>query len=105
MEAIVDNFIQEISHNRKMFEYFERSNAVRFREKFIEHLCMLTGGPCLYTGDSMVDVHTGMQITEHDFNLGVDLLINAMTKADVSHPNQNKVLAILAKMRSEIIYL
>jgi hemoglobin len=101
---IVDNFIDEIEHSPVIFPYFERSNVSRFREKLTEHLCMLTGGPCQYTGDSMERVHDGMQITESDFNLGVDLFINAMDKAGVPHPLQNKVIASMAPTRKHIIY-
>ncbi|MER2494214.1 group I truncated hemoglobin [Catenovulum sediminis] len=99
---IVDNFIYQIEFNAEIFEYFKDSNVQRFREKLNEHICVHTGGPCQYTGDSMEDVHTGMHITEAHFNLTVDLLINAMNDANVPHPLQNKVLAVFAPMRDEI---
>lgn len=65
--------------------------------------CVNTGGDCKYTGNSMVQVHTGMNISEADFNRTVELLINAMTKAGVSHPMQNRILEKLAPMRANII--
>lgn len=101
---VVDNFIAEIEYSPEIFPYFEHSNVNRFREKLIEHLCMLTGGPCEYTGDSMLQVHGGMGITEHDFNLGVDLFINAMDKAGIAHTVQNKVIATMVPTRADIIY-
>lgn len=101
---IVQNFIYEIEFNETIFEYFKDSDIQRFHDKLIEHICVHTGGPCEYTGDPMDKVHTGMHISEADFNLTVDLLIDAMTKADVAHPLQNKVLAIFAPMRGEMIY-
>jgi hemoglobin len=58
----------------------------------------------VYTGDSMLDVHAGMNINENHFNLMVDLLINAMDDANIPHNTQNKMLAKLATMRSDIIY-
>lgn len=102
---IVNNFIEEIQFNADIFEYFKDSDVERFNEKLNEHICFLINGPCEYTGDSMVDVHTGMNISERDFNLGVDLFINAMNKANVAHTTQNKVLKILAKTRKDMIYL
>lgn len=104
VEEIVDNFIAEIEYSPEIFPYFEKTDVRRFREKLIEHVCMLTSGPCDYTGDSMEQVHAGMNITEHDFNLGVDLFINAMEKAGIEHRLQNKVIATMAPTRSEIIY-
>lgn len=102
---IVDNFINEIEFNRVMFEYFKDSDIDRFREKLNEHLCLLAGGPCEYTGDAMRDVHAGMNISEADFNLGVDLFINAMDRAGVPHPLQNRLLREMAPLRKEMIYL
>jgi hemoglobin len=104
VEEIVDNFITEIEFDPEMFEFFKDSDINRFREKLIEHLCLLTGGPCQYTGDNMQQVHGGMNITESTFNHGVDLFINAMTKADIPHPIQNKVLAVMIHTRGQIIY-
>lgn len=105
IEQVVDNFIHEIEFDAVIFAYFKNSDVDRFREKLVEHLCQLTGGPCDYTGDTMAQVHGGMNISEADFNRGVDLFINAMTKADIPHRQQNKVLAILAKTRKEMLYL
>lgn len=101
---IVDNFIYEIEYDPIILSYFEGSDIARFRAKLIEQLCMVTGGPCSYSGDTMEQVHGGMSITETDFNRTVDLLINAMTKADVSHTHQNRILAELAPMRSQMLY-
>ena len=66
-------------------------------------MCMLVEGPCTYDGDSMVAIHTGMHITEKDFNHVVDLLINAMNEQDVSHSLQNDILSRMAPLRDEII--
>lgn len=101
---ISDHFIEEIQFNKTIFHYFQASDVERFREKFIEHLCHVTDGGCQYTGDNMVRVHEGMNINENDFNLTVELLVNAMNKADIPHPTQNKLLNRLAKMRGDIIY-
>lgn len=102
---IVDNFIAEIEGDDIMLSYFKGSDIARFREKMNEHLCFLSGGGCQYTGDSMEDVHMGMNINESDFNHGVDLFIAAMTKAEVPHPLQNKLLAVMAPTRDEMLYL
>jgi hemoglobin len=105
IEEIVDNFITEIEFDPVMFEFFKESNIDRFREKLNEHICMLTGGPCEYTGDKMEQVHAGMNITESEFNHGVDLFINAMTKAEIPHSIQNKILAVIIHTRDQMIYI
>jgi hemoglobin len=104
VEEIVDNFITEIEFDPIMFEFFKDSDINRFREKLTEHLCLLTGGPCQYTGDTMKQVHGGMNISESTFNHGVDLFISAMTKADIPHRIQNKILAVMIHTRDQMIY-
>jgi hemoglobin len=104
IEKITNNFINEISFDQQIVQHFKESDIDRFRAKLIEQICVEAGGPCTYSGDSMVDVHTKMNITEAEFNRTVDLLINAMNKAGVAHRTQNKLLARLAPMRADIIY-
>lgn len=105
VDEVVEHFITEIEFDPMMYDYFKDSDIVRFREKFTEHFCMLTGGPCEYTGDTMEQVHTGMEISETNFNHAVDLLISAMNKAEIPHRLQNRVLATMAPLRGTIIYI
>lgn len=101
---IVNNFVTEIEYDPVILAYFEGSDIDRFITKFEEQICMVSGGGCEYTGDTMEQVHGGMNITETDFNRTVDLLIDAMDKADVPHPLQNRLLNKLAPMRSQMLY-
>ena len=101
---IVDNFINEIGFDRQVFPYFADSDLGRFREKMTEHVCFVAGGPCEYTGDTMLDVHANMDINEADFNQTVDLLIAAMDRAGVPHRLQNRFIQRLVPMREDILY-
>ena len=102
---IADNFIMEIANDERVIAYFEDSNVERFRQFFIEHLCMLTDGPCEYTGDSLIDTHVGMNVTEAAFNAIVEDLMAAMNKADIAISSQNRLLARMAELREQIIQL
>ncbi|MEQ3652945.1 MAG: group 1 truncated hemoglobin [Glaciecola sp.] len=104
LELIANNFVNEIAFNEEIYRYFEETNIERFTEKLVEQLCVMSNGPCTYTGDSMAQVHAGMQITENHFNLTVDLFVAAMDKAEVPHRLQNQLLKEMAKTRDEMIY-
>ena len=104
IEQIVDHFIQQIGRDQAILKHFADTDIERFRRQLIAQLCVESGGPCEYTGDSMTDVHTGMRITEGEFNRTVDLLVAAMTEAGLSTPQQNRLLRRLAPMRGDIIY-
>lgn len=103
LERLVDSFINQIGNDETIIHFFEHANIAHFREGFISHLCDLTDGPCEYKGDNMVDIHTGMHISEREFNHVVDLLIAAMNEQNISHSVQNQILARMAPLRSEII--
>jgi len=102
--SITDNFIYEIGFDQNIVKHFEKTDLDRFREKFIEQICEVSGGPCQYSGDSMLDVHKKMNVTEAEFNRTVDLLIAAMNRSGINHRAQNRLLAKLAPTRPDIIY-
>lgn len=104
ISKLTDAFIAEIQYDKKVLPYFIDSDVARFREKFIEQICMISGGPCTYTGDSMEEVHSGMKINEHHFNALVDDLILAMESISLDVTIQNKLLNLLVPMREDIIY-
>ncbi|TMO53903.1 group I truncated hemoglobin [Pseudoalteromonas phenolica] len=102
IERIVDAFIKRIAKDKAILPYFAKSSVSHFRAGFIAHMCDISDGPCKYTGDSMIDIHTGMNINEADFNRVVELLILAMEDAGISYRKQNQVLAKLAPLRGEV---
>jgi len=102
IDRIADEFIMEIAYDDRVFPRFADSNVQRFREKIIEHFCMIANGPCVYTGDSMVQTHTGMNISEAEFNAVVEDLIAAMDTVGVDIGTQNRLLARLATLRPQI---
>ena len=104
IHSIVDIFIYEIGETEEVLHHFEDTDIDRFREKQIEHVCKLTGGPCQYTGDKMLEVHQGMNITEGDFNAITNALIRALDSAGVSIGDRNRLLEIIASMHSEVVY-
>ena len=101
---IVEIFIYEIGESEQTLHHFEHTDIDRFREKQIEHVCALTGGPCEYTGDEMLEVHQGMNITDADFNIITNALIRALDQAKVSISDRNRLLTIIASMHSEVVY-
>lgn len=104
IERIVEGLLINISDNPRIVEHFAETDIDRLNEKLIEQFCVESGGPCEYTGDSMRDSHTGLNLTESDFNALVEDLLDAMRALDVPVTAQNRLLARLAPMRSDIIY-
>jgi hemoglobin len=103
LETLVDNFIMEIASDNRVLPRFLDSNVNRFREKMIEHMCLLADGPCIYTGDDMVQVHAGMNINSAEFNAIVEDLMSAMDKTGIALSSQNQILERMAPLRPQVI--
>jgi hemoglobin len=100
---LVDAIIVEIKANPKVMVFFQDTNFDYFRDRLIEDICVRSGGACTYQGLSMADAHSGMQIRESEFTYFVEDTQNAMQAVGLSTATQNKLLALLARDRSEII--
>jgi len=65
--------------------------------------CDASGGPCSYLGRDMKTVHTGMQITEAEWNATVENLGKALDKNQVGTKEKQELVAILAPMKPDIV--
>ncbi|MBC7768438.1 MAG: group 1 truncated hemoglobin [Phycisphaerales bacterium] len=82
---------------------FQPFDMVRLRRTLNEHFCYLLGGGCTYTGRDMRAAHAGMGAQTRDFNLLVRHLRTAMEEEGVPFRMQNRFLAVLAPMRSDVV--
>ena len=104
IEQVADRFVRILIADERTEQAFADTDLDRFYEKVVEQFCELAGGPCVYSGDSMKDVHKGMNISEADFNAVVEILQKAMDQNSVSLSAQNRLLALLAPMRSDMLH-
>lgn len=103
LEALVDAFLLELSDDLRVVEFFAETNIPRFRRLMVEHLCVLSDGPCTYTGDTMYVSHQDMDIGRSEFNAVVEDLWNAMETLELPVTTQNRLLARLAPLRSAVL--
>ena len=71
---------------------FEGVNLEHVKKMLIEQICSLTGGGCAYTGDSMRDVHAGLQIEQSEFYGLVESLRDALRNHGVGLGERNELL-------------
>ncbi len=100
---IVESMLLNIAADARIVRHFENIDIERLRDKLVEKICEESGGPCTYSGDSMEESHKGQNLTPSDFNALVENLQDAMTAQGVAIPAQNRLLARLAPMRSQVI--
>jgi len=100
---IVEGMLLGSARDPRIARHFLDIDIERLREKLIEQLCFESGGPCVYTGDSMEESHKGLHLTPSDFNALVEHLQDAMEAEGVPTSAQNRLLARLAPMRGQVI--
>ncbi|MDP5146343.1 group 1 truncated hemoglobin [Shewanella sp. ULN5] len=101
---ITDSFLQNLAKYPLIAHHFEQTDIHAFRQRLIEHMCIVSGGDCVYKGESMFDSHVGLHISQADFDAVVGHLIEALKQQQIGIATRNALLAKLAPMYQEITY-
>jgi len=101
--SVVAKMTQHITQNNEINGFFIGANIDRVNYMLTEQICEATGGPCTYTGGDMISVHTGMNITEAQFNALVGDLVKSLNDHRVPQREQQELLKLLGSMKGEII--
>jgi hemoglobin len=100
---VVDASLAEIHNDLRINFLFEKTDLADLRRLLIEQLCAATGGPCKYTGRSMEEAHSGLNLTDADFDAFVEDLVRAMNATKVPADLQKQLLDLLGPMRPEVV--
>jgi hemoglobin len=102
--TLVDALVAEYHADAKIGFLFADTDDAYLKARLREQICQISDGGCEYTGLSMEEAHSGMDLSEAQFNDFVDASRRAMTRAGVAIGVQNRLLARLAPMRGEVIH-
>ena len=100
---LMDQFMADLISNEKTRPHFVNSDQKRIKEQLVDQFCEVLEGPCKYTGKSMAESHSGLDISKNEFNALVEVLRTTMSKQNIPVRAQNKLLAKLAPMHRDII--
>ncbi len=100
---VVGETIDRSATDARTKRSFEGVKVARVKEKLVEQVCELSGGPCRYSGDPMGPVHKGLKITAAEFDLLVQFLREALDGAQVGPAEKNELLRLLAPMKRDIV--
>lgn len=106
IEAVIDKFLANVVADPRINSFFTHLDAAgveKLRGHLVDQVCMATGGPCEYKGKDMVTVHTGMNITDAQFDALVEDLVKALDELGVGKTEKDELLAALGGMRGDIV--
>lgn len=101
---LVDALVVELHSDARIGTLFEETDDAYFKARLIEQICQISDGDCEYTGLDMVEAHSGMDLSEAQFNDFVDIARRVMSRIGIRIGVQNRLLARLASMREDIIH-
>jgi hemoglobin len=106
LAAVTDDFIGRLATDTQLKRFFAGHNKegiTRIRQHVIDFLCVATGGPCAYTGQDMKTAHTGLGITEEDWNASVKDLVATLDKFHVPEQEKSEVLTDISGLKADIV--
>jgi hemoglobin len=103
IQRIVDDLVARSVADPRIADIFVNHDMDRLRRTLGEQVCYIAGGPCTYTGRTMVAAHADLGVRTMDFNALVEHLRDAMDKEGVPFAQQNRLLAKLAPMHRHIV--
>jgi hemoglobin len=104
--AVTQDFIGRLATDPSLAKFFTGLNDVskaRVEDHVIDFLCKATGGPCIYTGQDMKTAHTGLHITEAEWNASAAHLTETLNKFRVPQKEQSEVMAAISSLKSQIV--
>jgi hemoglobin len=103
VKAFVNETIDKVTADPRLKRSFKGSNLRRIKRLFAEQICQISNGGCVYSGDTMREVHANHHITEAEFYGVVEVLRSSMRDQGVALRERNELLALLAPMKRDIV--
>jgi len=103
IDAVVSDLLDGFAASPDGRRSFERVRLPRVKRLLGELLCVLTGGPCTYSGDGIARTHAGLGITEREFAALVQALRDTLDRHAVGTREKNELLRLLAPMKRDIV--
>ena len=104
--AVIDDLFA-ILHSDPAFTRFfgGRSNdsVVRSRQLLVDQMCALSGGPCNYIGRDMKTSHSGLGITDVEWETNMKASDAALAKNGVGDLERADFLALFERYRDDIV--
>ena len=96
----VDTAFPRVATNPKLQRLFKghsTDSKYRQRQLIVDILCRETGGPCVYIGRPMKEVHVGLEITEDDWNTFLKIITGTLEELKWRDSEKREFLEIFER--------
>jgi hemoglobin len=104
--AVIDDLFA-ILHGDPAFARFfggrSEDSAIRSRQLLVDQMCALSGGPCHYIGRDMKTSHSGLGITNAEWEANMRASDVALANVGVGDAERAEFLALFEHYRDDIV--
>jgi hemoglobin len=101
--ALTESWVARVGGDDRANGKFVRTDIERLKKEIVDQLCEATGGPCTYTGRSMLETHAGMKVTAGEFEVVMQHLGATLDELNVPKTEQDELVDLLRPMRGDIV--
>jgi hemoglobin len=104
--GVIDDLFA-ILHGEPTFARFfggrSEDSVIRSRQLLVDQMCALSGGPCQYIGRDMKTSHSGLGITNVEWETNMKASNAALAKNGVGEAERAEFLALFQRYRDDIV--
>ena len=101
--AVVDDFYVRVLDDPQLAGFFAGANMPKLKGKQVEFFAAALGGPDIYQGGTMRQVHAGRGISQADFDKVAFHLVGSLAAAGVPGETINQIVTAIAPLADEIV--
>jgi hemoglobin len=106
ISAVVNDFAEKLFIDPQVGPFFKgmgTDTRKSFIQKNINLVCAVTGGPCKVISRDAKTVHAGLGITEAEFNIVVNHLVDTLDAFKVPAKEKQELLSIIGTLKPDIV--
>ncbi|RKG99007.1 methyl-accepting chemotaxis protein [Corallococcus carmarthensis] len=103
LTAAVQKLYARVMTDALLKPFFRRADLIQLQRQMVAFLTQHLGGPAVYRGPSMRDVHARMELKPHHFERVAEHLATVMDELDVPGPVAREVLAAVGTLQDDIV--
>lgn len=103
LTVVVSELIDNASKHPELEHAFKGLKLKTLKQSVVNQLCVLSGGDCVYEGETMRNSHFDLNVTRAQFEIFVQILRDSLNQ-HVAEREKNELLKILAPMKRDIVH-
>lgn len=99
----VTRLIERSAADPRTARSFDGVKLSTLSASLVQHICSLSGGGCVYEGETMARAHADLKIKSSEFEAMVTILREEFDRAGIDAGARNELLRKLAPMKRDIV--